>query len=109
MTGSLIPLSVLGSGCFEFALAGISAGDPNTARIIDVLSLPSSSIPVVLGQVPLSPSSPDFAHRHLWRRPVMTGNLTTLLCSTTVITSDNELRLVLRFRYIIQSDLLGFP
>ena len=110
MTGSLIPLSVLGSGCFEFALAGISAGDPNTARIIDVLSLPSSSIPVVLGQVPLSPASPDFAHRHLWRLPVAFPIiLTTFLCTTTALTSDiEELQLALQIRHIIQGDKLGF-
>ena len=53
LTGSLPRLSVLRTDGFEFAPDGTSAGDPNVARIFDVLALPISPIPVVLGQIPL--------------------------------------------------------
>ena len=111
LTGSLPRLSVLHTDGFEFAPDGTSAGDPNVVRIFDVLALPSSPIPVVLGQIPHSPASPDFAHRHLWRLPVAFPIiLTTLLCATLAITSDiEELQLALQIRNIIQSAKLGLP
>jgi len=111
LTGSLPRLSVLRADGFEFAPDGTSAGDPNVVRIFDVLALPISPIPVVLGQIPLSPASPDFAQRHLWRLPVAFPIiLTTLLCATFAITSDiEELRLALQIRNIIQSAKLGLP
>jgi hypothetical protein len=111
LTGSLPRLSVLRTDGFEFAPDGTSAGDPNVVRIFDVLAFPNSPIPVVLGQIPLSPASPDFAHRHLWRLPVAFPIiLTTLLCSTIAITSDiEELQLALQIRNIIQSAKLGLP
>ena len=110
LTGSLPKLSVLRADGFEFAPDGTSPGDPSVARIFDVLALPSSPIPVVLGQIPLSPASPDFAHRHLWRLPVAFPIiLTTFLCTTTALTSDiEELQLALQIRHIIQGNKLGF-
>ena len=67
LTCSQPNLSILGADGFDLAPPGTSPGDPNVARIFDAIALPPSPIPVALGQIPLSPSNPEFAHRRLWR------------------------------------------
>ncbi|KIM77800.1 hypothetical protein PILCRDRAFT_11698 [Piloderma croceum F 1598] len=105
VTTSLPELSILRATGFERASSGTSSGDPHVARIFRVLDLPASPLPVVYGQIPFSPSNPEFAHRGLWHIgidfPVI---LTNFICAIDVVTSDiEEIRLALQIRVLIQA------
>jgi len=81
----------------------------NVARIFNVLRLSSSPIPLVYGQIPLSPSNPKFIHRCLWHLPIsFPVTLTTFLCAIDILTSDiDEIRPALGICVIIQASKLG--
>jgi len=102
-------LSILCTNGFVPAPPETSPGDPGVAHIFDVLGLPSSPIPVACGQVPLSPTNPEFTHRHLWRLPLsFPVILTTFLCTLDVLTSDiEEIRLALGIHWILEASKLG--
>lgn len=98
-------LSILGADGFDLAPPGTSPGDPNVARIFDVLALPSFPNPVALGQIPLSPSNAEFAHRRLWRLPIAFPVTLTAFFSfiRNVYTSEvEEIRLALEIRVLVQ-------
>ena len=110
LTCSQPNLSILGADGFDVAPPGTSPGDPNVARIFDVIALPSSPIPVVLGQIPLSPSNPEFAHRRLWRLPIpFPVTLTTFFSfiSNAWSSEVQEIRLALEIRVLLQMSKLG--
>ena len=109
LTCSQPNLSILGADGFNLAPPGTSPGDPNVARIFDVIALPSSPIPVALGQIPLSPSNPEFAHRRLWRLPIAFPVVLTSFFSfiSNVWTSEvEEIRLALEIRVLLQMSKL---
>jgi hypothetical protein len=110
LTCSQPNLSILGAGGFDLAPPGTSPGDSNVARIFDVIALPSSPIPVALGQVPLSLSNPEFAHRRLWRLPNAFPVILTTLFSfiSNVWTSEvEEIRLALEIRVFLRLSKLN--
>jgi hypothetical protein len=112
LTCSLPNLSILGADGFDFAPPGTSSGDTNVARIFDVIALPSSPIPVALGQIPLSPSNPEFAHRRLWRLPIAFPVILTTLFSSisnVCISEVEEIRLALDIRVLLRLSRLTLP
>jgi hypothetical protein len=112
LTCSLPNLSILSTDGFDLAPPGASPGDPNVARIFDVIALPSSPIPVAFGQIPLSPSNPEFAHRHLWRLPIAFPVILTTLFSfiSNVWTSEvEEIRFALDIRVLLRLSRLDLP
>ena len=115
LTCSQPDLSILGADGFDLAPPGTSPGDPNVARIFGVTALPPSPIPVSLGQIPLSPSNPEFAHRRLWRLPIaFPVTLTTLISflNNKIWTTNlevEEIRLALEIRTLLQVSILNLP
>ena len=110
LTCSQPNLSILGADGFDLAPPGTSPGDPNVARIFDVVTLPSSPIPVTLGQIPLSPSNPEFAHRRLWRLPIAFPMILTALFSfiSNIWNSEvEEIRLALEIRVLLRLSKLN--
>ncbi|KIM42516.1 hypothetical protein M413DRAFT_408373 [Hebeloma cylindrosporum] len=106
----LYQISKMLSQGFDFAPPGTSPGDPNVARIFDVTSLPSSPLPISLGQIPLYPSDPQFTHRRLWRLPTAFPVTLTALFSTIrniVNTQGEELQLARDIPVLLESPLLG--
>ena len=108
-------LPILGPHGFDSAPPGTSPGDRNVARIFDVIALPRSPTPVALGQIPLSPSNPEFAHRRLWRLPIAFNVILTTLISffnNIWATSDSEveeIRLAVEIRTLLQVSKLNLP
>ena len=110
LTCSQPNLSILGADGFDLAPPGTSPGDPNVARIFDVITLPSSPIPVTFGQIPLSPSNPEFAHRRLWRLPIAFPMILTALFSfiSNIWNSEvEEIRLALEIRVLLRLSKLN--
>jgi hypothetical protein len=112
LTCSQPSLSILGADGFDLVPPGTSPGNPNVARIFDVIALPSSPIPVALGQIPLSPSNPEFARRRLWRLPIAFPVILTTLFSfiSNVWTSEvEEIWLALDICVLLQLSGLNLP
>lgn len=112
LTCSQPNLSILGADGFDLAPPGTSPGDPNVARIFDAIALPSSPIPVAFGQIPLSPSNPEFAHKHLWRLPIPFPVILTALFSVLTNVWDSEveeIKLALDIRALLQVSKLKLP
>ena len=110
LTCSQPNLSILGADGFDLAPPGTSPGDPNVARIFDVITLPSSPIPVTFGQIPLSPSNPEFAHRRLWRLPIAFPMILTALFSfiSNIWNSEvEEIQLALEIRVLLRLSKLN--
>ena len=110
LTCSQPHLSILGADGFDLAPPGTSPGDPNVARIFDVIALPSSPIPVALGQIPLSRSDPEFAHRRLWHLPIAFPVILTTLFSFLTHVWDSqveEIELALQIHALLQVSRLN--
>ena len=110
LTCSQPNLSIFGADGFNLAPPGTSPGDPNVARIFDVIALPSCSVPVALGQIPLSPSNPEFVHRRLWRLPIAFPVILTAFfsCLRDIFKSEvEEIRLALDIRALLALQLSG--
>jgi hypothetical protein len=59
LTCSQPNLSILGADGFDIAPPGASPGDPNVARIFDVIALPSSPILLLLDKSLFLPPTPS--------------------------------------------------